>query len=83
VTGQTEEILLELRQFPNGLDWASNGRFIIFSAWHQFQDGELISYYESQSHLGSYNLYALDTTTNQIIQITYTQQDETSPSWWP
>jgi Tol biopolymer transport system component len=67
------------------MDWSADGRFIIFSARQPNTGSDAIHYtveYD-QTYRGSFNLYALDTTTNQIIQITHNQQDETSPSWWP
>jgi Tol biopolymer transport system component len=68
------------------MDWSADGRYIIFSALDPNIGSGAIVLSERDlygGYIGSYNLYALDTTTDQIIQITHTQQDETSPSWWP
>jgi TolB protein len=78
-----QQIPLLTRQLPGSLDWSADGNFLLFDAWEQYQGDNQVNYSESTAHLGSWNLYTFNTTTNQIIQITYNQQDELSPSWWP
>jgi TolB protein len=78
---ETKVIELSNLQSPGSMDWSADGRFILFSAL-QSNSAPNFHFSEGQPY-SDYNLYALDTTTNQIIQITYNQTDETAPSWWP
>jgi TolB protein len=82
---EIDDINLPNLEISNFLDWSADGRFILFSALDPNIGADAIIFDERNpyGYDGSYNLYALDTTTNQIIQITHTPQNETSPSWWP
>jgi Tol biopolymer transport system component len=80
---ESEVIELSNLELPGSMDWSADGRFIIFSARQPNTGSDAVHFSEDQSYFGNWNLYALDTTTNQILQLTHNQQDETSPSWWP
>jgi Tol biopolymer transport system component len=76
-SGQAELIPIPNLKRPTSLDWSADGRYILFSALEPISNPDNIFY------PGNRNLYALDMTTQAIIQITYTQRDELAPSWWP
>lgn len=70
-------------EFPTSLDWSADGRFIFFSAREPNIGENQIVYSMDQSYYGDYDLFALDVTTGEIIQITFTQQDESMLAVWP
>lgn len=70
-------------EFPTSLDWSADGRFIFFSAREPNIGENQIIYSMDQPYYGDYDLFALDVTTGEIIQITFTQQDESMLAVWP
>jgi Tol biopolymer transport system component len=67
----------------DSLDWTANGRYIVFSARGSNEDEDAIRFSEDESYPGDWDIYALDLATGEIIQITYSEQNEMSPALWP
>lgn len=53
---------------PSLLDWSIDGNFLIFSGY---------------SLAGNRDIFALDVNSGELIQLTFSQHDEFSPSIWP
>lgn len=70
-------------KFPTSLDWSADGRFIFFSAREPNTGENQIIYSMDQTYNGDYDLFALNVVTGEIIQITFTQQDESILAVWP
>jgi Tol biopolymer transport system component len=69
-------------EFPGSLGWSASGQYILFGA-RDATDRERISWLSGDDYFGNSGIYALDLTSGEIIQITFTEQDERSPAWWP
>jgi TolB protein len=82
-SGDIELVLIQGLEFPASLDWSVNGNYILFSAREPNEGENAIHYSEDSTYRGNWNIYAFDVSSQEIIQITYTQQDELSPAWWP
>ena len=68
---------------PTDLDWSQSGDFLVFSA-RDPNVWENSNYYsEDESYFGNWNIYVLDFSSQEVIQITFADQDETSPVFWP
>lgn len=67
----------------DSLDWSANGRFIVFSAREPNEGENAVHYSEDQSYWGDWDIYALELPTGKVIQITFSEQDEMSPTLWP
>lgn len=71
-------------ELPGSLSWSADGRFILFAAREPSEGENAIRFSDHEPPLlGSWNLYALETSTGEVIQITHLQQNEFSPTWWP
>ena len=70
-------------ELPMSLDWSQSGDIIVFSARNP-DIWENANYYsEDELYFGNWNIYALDLSSQEIIQITFADQDESSPVLWP
>jgi Tol biopolymer transport system component len=74
---------VSLLDVPKPLDWSANKNFIILPYWEPNEGENAIHYSEEESYNGNINIYALDLNSGEVIQITYSEQDETSPALWP
>jgi Tol biopolymer transport system component len=81
---ETEQYSVPSVEYPGSLDWSPDGRYILFAAKEELtaQNTDFDSVIAA-SFFRSWNLYALDMMTQEIIRITYSQYDELSPSYWP
>jgi TolB protein len=70
-------------ELPRYLSWSSDGRYITFAAREPNVGENAIHFSEDDIYFGSWGIYALDITTEKVIQITFSEQDETEPAWWP
>ncbi len=59
--------------YPFSLDWTNDGKFIVFSGYSLNDYG----------HNRNPNIFALDVSTGELIQLTYTESGEFSPDLWP
>ena len=69
-------------QLPDSLSWSANGSYILFSG-RDSSDRERIAYQSGGYYDGNWGIYALDTFSGEVIQITFGTQDEFAPVWWP
>ncbi|MCB8976570.1 MAG: PD40 domain-containing protein [Ardenticatenaceae bacterium] len=67
----------------DSFDWSANGRFLVFSARKPNEGENAVHYSEDQSYWGNWDIYALELATGEVIQITFSEQDEMSPAIWP
>lgn len=56
--------------YPDDLNWTNDGQFIIFSGFPETVDQWR-------------DIFKLDINTGEVIQITFSEQDEFSPNLWP
>ncbi|MCB8965831.1 MAG: PD40 domain-containing protein [Ardenticatenaceae bacterium] len=70
-------------QLPTSLDWSADGRFLIFAARVPNEGDNSVHYSEDTSYLGNWGIFALNMATGEVIQITFMEQDELSPTFWP
>ncbi|MEW5987642.1 MAG: hypothetical protein AB1791_13500 [Chloroflexota bacterium] len=55
-------------RYPWSPDWSSDGAYVVFAAYELTGDREI---------------FIAELATGSIIQLTFTEGDESSPAWWP
>lgn len=76
----TQQFPLKHHTYSAGLDWSADGRYFVFSGRAPTDALDLYGYPQGYTQP---DLYALDTTTGELVQITFTEMVEHSPAWWP
>jgi Tol biopolymer transport system component len=80
---EIQNVVVPTLQFLSSLDWSTDGSHIVFSAKEPMEGGDEPYISDNHPYSGNWGIFAVDLTTELIIQITYTEQIEVSPSWWP
>jgi Tol biopolymer transport system component len=80
---EIQNVVVPTLQFLSSLDWSADGSHIVFSAKEPMEGGDEPYISDNHPYSGNWGIFAVDLTTELIIQITYTEQIEVSPSWWP
>jgi Tol biopolymer transport system component len=81
---EAQSFVLQGLEFPKSLSWSQSGDFIFFSA--SDPNGWLYSNFYSEDHSSysrNWNIYALDLTSGEVVQVTFADMDEYDSALWP